>query len=95
MTDSKSTNPTPPLDSVPCDDLLADGVPFFKTEAEYEAFRQGYIESVRPEMERHARAMAESARESKTRWVNSANDKLTCGERSEPLGAASGSPSNG
>ena len=25
MTDSKTTNPTPPLDSVPCDDLLGLG----------------------------------------------------------------------
>jgi len=47
--------------------LLPKGVksePFFKTEEEYQRFRQDFIDAVAPEMEKHRIARMESERDS-------------------------------
>lgn len=53
--------------------LLPEGVksePFFKTEEEYQRFRQDFIDAVAPEMEKHRRARMESERASMFRIVD-------------------------
>ena len=53
--------------------ILPDGVkaePFFKTEEEYQKFRQNFIDEVAPEMEKHRIARIKSEHAAMFRIVN-------------------------
>jgi hypothetical protein len=53
--------------------LLPSGIkcePFFKTEEDYQRFRQDFIESIAPELEKQRIARMESERESMFRIVD-------------------------